>query len=660
MPEMKSLDLRYMVRELSQALTGGRIQKIYQYAGDELLLEVHAPGKGTFWLSVGPDAVFLSTHRRPSPDTPPGFCMLLRKRLAGSRIEEVRQHAFDRVVEILAGGCVLVCEMVPPGNVILCDSFYTIIMPMRTRRYKDRQLVPRARYAFPPGREDPYSVSDKAFSGLLKASDEPASAFLARLGFGSAYAMEACDIAGVDPLAKSSALTAEQASMVRSAVRRLGDAEPSPVSYEDGSAFPFPLRSRKDRIVSSWGTLSAALDAAHCRMAESQLAGEASKGTREKREKMERITAMQEKAAAAHSEKAAASKEAADAIYSSYGFAAGLLRGIREARERGMDWAGIRERLLSARNPGGDAVIEVREKEGIVIAALSGIRVALDMRKSAEENAASYYEGSKRSRRKGENAEAALKAKLGELKEALEVAGPAPKAVIRKGAARQKAWYEAYRWFRSSEGFLIVAGKDAETNEALVKRHAREGDAVFHSDIRGSAFVVLVSRPPAGGGFAAPDAGGFTPLAKREAAGISAAYSKAWSTGLGGVDVFSASPAQLSKSPPSGTSLPKGSFMVYGEREWFRAVPVEMHIGLVVDRAGASCSAVSGPERYVKSKTRYAVRVMPGSKPAGELAKEIISALLPSAAAEDRKLIAAARAEDIERLVPTGRGELGP
>ncbi len=155
MPGMKSLDLRYMVSELSQALAGGRIQKIYQYAGGELLLEVHAPGKGTSWLSVGPDAIFLSTHRRPSPEAPPGFCMLLRKRLAGSRIDGIRQHAFDRVVEVLAGGCVLVCELVPPGNVILCDGFYTIIMPMKAHRYRDRQLVPRARYAFPPGREEP-------------------------------------------------------------------------------------------------------------------------------------------------------------------------------------------------------------------------------------------------------------------------------------------------------------------------------------------------------------------------------------------------------------------------------------------------------------------------------------------------------------------------
>ena len=61
----------------------------------------------------------------------------------------------------------------------------------------------------------------------------------------------------------------------------------------------------------------------------------------------------------------------------------------------------------------------------------------------------------------------------------------------RKVETENKEWYEKFRWFTSSDGFLVVAGKDTVSNEVLVKKYATQEDAVFHAEISGAPFVVV-------------------------------------------------------------------------------------------------------------------------------------------------------------------------
>src|SRR5438094_8985368 len=52
-------------------------------------------------------------------------------------------------------------------------------------------------------------------------------------------------------------------------------------------------------------------------------------------------------------------------------------------------------------------------------------------------------------------------------------------------------WFEAYRWTISSEGFLILGGRDARTNDQLVKKHLKEGDRYAHADVHGAPSTVI-------------------------------------------------------------------------------------------------------------------------------------------------------------------------
>ncbi len=101
------------------------------------------------------------------------------------------------------------------------------------------------------------------------------------------------------------------------------------------------------------------------------------------------------------------------------------------------------------------------------------MEISIDVRKSVEENVASYFEAAKSAKRKAEGAKSAVeKAKL-QLQLLLE--RRETEKSEKKGEAsekRERRWFEKFRWFFSSEGFLCIGGRDATSNEIIVKKHA--------------------------------------------------------------------------------------------------------------------------------------------------------------------------------------------
>lgn len=658
--DFRSLEIRFMVRELSEKLLGGRLRKVYQYGSGEksFLFDVYVQGRGGFWLYADAERMFITNHKKESPETPPNFCMLLRKHLTGATIKDIRQRGFDRIVEIATENCVLVFEFVPPGNLILCDNFYNIIMPMQSQRWKDREVLPRAQYRPPPSGANPYSITLEAFSSVATAAgEEKAGAFIAKMGFGPAYSDEICVISGIDAAKPCGKLTEEETSRIFTAMRQLGEAEAQPVTYGDGSIFPVPLTSRKDPVSVSWQSFSAPLDEAFARQATEG----AAKDKDDKIGKLQRIVGRQKEASEKLLTKRAQSREKGDAIYRHFSLADEIIRGVAGARDRGLSWEEIKKSIAAGQAPWAHAVKDVREHEGIVITDLGGMEVALDFTKSAEQNAASCYEKSKDARRKYEGAQAAITEKTAQIEGAAAQDAAAPqKPVLKERVKKPKAkWYERFRWFISSKRFLIVAGKDAASNEDLIKKRTEAGDMVFHTDVQGSAFVVVKARAEKGTKFSGVAQGGaIPPEVKKEASEIAAACSKAWSQGFGSIDVYAVKPDQVSKTPPSGTSLPKGSFMIYGQREWFRDVEVKMAIGVLVDRPSRMAEAIAGPVMAMRAYAKYFVTVKAGETPATELAKQVRDRLGYKATPEYRELIEKIPLESIERLIPSGTGTL--
>ncbi len=134
---------------------------------------------------------------------------------------------------------------------------------------------------------------------------------------------------------------------------------------------------------------------------------------------------------------------------------------------------------------------------------------------------------------------------------------------------KKKEWFEKFRYTKTSSGFLCVFGKDAGTNEVLVKKHMDEKDIVLHTEEPGSPFGLIK--------------GGRDEVSKDdilECAQFLACFSAQWKKGFGTADVFWVYPEQVSKKAVSGEYVAKGAFMVYGDKNILKNVPLKIGVGV--------------------------------------------------------------------------------
>ncbi len=274
------------------------------------------------------------------------------------------------------------------------------------------------------------------------------------------------------------------------------------------------------------------------------------------------------------------------------------------------------------------------------------MRFTIDSNKSVSENAEYYYRKSKKAKRKITGARKALektRKKLDELDKSDVVEKKIPK---KKKPKRKKRWFESFRFFESSDNLLVVGGKDASTNESLIKKHTTKDDLVFHSHVQGAPFFV-VKNPK---GVEVPDS------TRMEAAQAAASYSKAWSQGIGSVDVYEVGPEQVSKDAPAGEYLGKGAFMIYGRKKWHRNTPMGVAVGFRID--DDKVDVYGGPVNAVKAKADYFVELTPGRKKSKELASEIRDKIRSMAKKDLCEVINRVDLQDIQRLIPSGRGRI--
>ncbi|MFH0869760.1 MAG: NFACT RNA binding domain-containing protein [archaeon] len=179
--------------------------------------------------------------------------------------------------------------------------------------------------------------------------------------------------------------------------------------------------------------------------------------------------------------------------------------------------------------------------------------ISLDIRKSVEQNASEYFEKAKKERKKIEGVKKTISIYSDKLKAINDAEGKKQQVVSRKKAKQE--WYEKFRWFISSDGFLVIGGRDSTTNEIIIKKHTDKDDLVFHTDMAGSPFMVIKREGKQGD---------FPASTIEEAAISTAVFSRGWKKGMATLSVFSARPEQVTKTPNKGEFLAKGAFFIQG------------------------------------------------------------------------------------------------
>ena len=220
--------------------------------------------------------------------------------------------------------------------------------------------------------------------------------------------------------------------------------------------------------------------------------------------------------------------------------------------------------------------------------------IKLNITKSVEENASEYFNKAKKLKKKLIGAQRTIE----ETKQKLEKALKEEKTKEEKSniPKRKKHWFEKFRWFYSSEGFLCIGGRDATTNEIIIKKHTAPEDLVFHTDMAGSPFFVIKTD-------------GKEPTEKtlREVADGTITFSRAWKLGLIAGDVFYVKPEQITKEAQSGEYLSKGSFMIKGKTNYVEN-RINLAIGLYNDML------MAGPVEAVKANCKHYITLNQGSK----------------------------------------------
>jgi len=271
--------------------------------------------------------------------------------------------------------------------------------------------------------------------------------------------------------------------------------------------------------------------------------------------------------------------------------------------------------------------------------------VSIDIRKNAILNAQEHYERAKKAAVKVTGAQKALAETISKI-EKLKTTHAVEKAkTVRKKEFKEKRWFDKFRWFESSDGFLVVGGRDAVTNEILIKKHAEKNDFVFHADVHGAPFFLVKN----------PSGGSIPENTMREAADAAAAYSSAWKAGLGSCDVYYVKPDQVSKKAESGEFLPKGGFMIRGTKAWFRSRELVLALGLVI---GDAAIAIGGPVSAVAAKTEHYSKIGVGSLKPGELALEVKKQILRTTIREDGVKVKDISLEELQRFIPSGTGRI--
>ena len=237
------------------------------------------------------------------------------------------------------------------------------------------------------------------------------------------------------------------------------------------------------------------------------------------------------------------------------------------------------------------------------------MRVQLDLNKSLEENAEHYFKKAKKARKKLQGAKQAHAQAQQAAKHAqAQAAKHAKKQSLKQPDTH---WYHKYRWSKTRNGHLLIAGQNASANEALIKQHAQTTDLVFHTDMSGSPFTLLRATTD----------NPLTPQDREDAAQLTAAYSKAWERGLSTLDVFYVKPEQVTKEAQSGEYLTKGSFMIRGETNYHHP-PVELAIG-VITQEGYHPQVFVGSQEACKEHCATHAIIHPGTNKTSDVAKQL-------------------------------------
>jgi predicted ribosome quality control (RQC) complex YloA/Tae2 family protein len=632
---MSNVDVAAMAAELSDRILGGFMGKAYQQSSDKIWLSVASPAEGRLdLLLVAGKRVNITKGQRPASKTPPQFPTMLRNRISGGRIVEILQHDLDRVLEIAVERSgsrhYLVIELFPKGSIILLDENRMILSMLRKMIYRGSKMAAGERYLYHPGQLDPRTISKEELTAWLSSAGQDLIRSIVRgLNMGGTYGEEVCLVAGVDKRKPAADLSQEEIDRVHQALREvfLNDTLDPHIVLENGEPIDVlsrPLRIYEGQEKKRFATFSEAVDAFFV---------EKEQDEEKKKDPLDRRIEAQQKAIEEFEAQEKAFIGKGELVYQIYGSVEQVLRVVSDAKAKGFSYNQIWEKISGSGLPQAKIILSM-DGQGEMRVLLEGEEIELNAGLTVPQNAQRYYEKAKEMARKGSGAKEALVITK-QLREG-KTAAPKKTRPVSFYRRRKPKWYERFRWFFSSDGFLVLGGRDADTNEEIYTKYLEKRDLAMHTDAPGAPLTVIKTE-----GEVVPES------TLQEAAQFAVSYSSIWKGGLAAADCYLIKGDQVSKTPESGEFLKKGAFVIRGERTYFKDTPLGLALG--IDEG----ILIGGPVSAVRPKADPVVQIEPGELNSDDLAKRIYRQF--GEVVEDRAFLkSVASIDQIVQFLPSG------
>lgn len=579
-----SLDTLALVREIRSA---GHlfIDKVFDVAPDTWEMTLRGAGKGK-WALLLASGRYAALRRETGPHAEElgRLTKELRRHLSGTALTGVAEPRGERLLELEAGRgdsghLRLIIEFFGKGNLLLVRED-RILAVAHAQTWAHRAVRPGADYLPPPQHANPWMMGIAELeAALTRSRTDRVRTLAAQLGFGGPVAEEVlrrADVPAAEPAPQDVPRVAGPLHLaIGELVAEIGESPRGYLYRRDDVVVdvePFPSRRWSEEPGIREERFDRFSDAAVVYF--SSIAPPVVAPKTDPLAEFRRQAARQVTAIASLNQEADRLRTLADAIFANYAAAEQALEGKASGEH--------------------DDTIDVE---------LGGVVVPLRRDRPPRESAQEIYTELKRVQSKIAGAEAALATTEVKLKSGVtSTEGAASSSAGLSGVRRKIHWFEKFHWFLTSEGVLVIGGRDAATNDLIVRRYLGVNDLYIHADVHGAASVI-VKHSPAG----SPDPG---PASLSEAGQWAVSYSKAWRAGHASADAFWVKPDQVSKSPGSGEFVARGAWVIHGTKNWLKDCPLELGLGQV-DYEGESLWSAAPPDA-LRARGRLRLILTPG------------------------------------------------
>ncbi|KAI7904244.1 uncharacterized protein BX663DRAFT_431769 [Cokeromyces recurvatus] len=604
-----ALDVRATVINLRERLIGIRLQNIY---------DVNAK-------------TFLFKFAKPDDKE----LVLLRKYLRTRRVTNVRQLGIDRIVDFeFAGGEMgigyhLICEFYSSGNIILTDHNYRILALLRTVQPSETlKMAVDEIYNVKTVLNDFEKVTADQLRTALKSAgpkDNLKKLLNIKFEYGPAMIEHIILESNLDPNLKVATDfdTSEDSPMLHALLEGfnkgdelikstkdsvpegfiilLNDKESQKIEDNEEKVeiydefHPYLYKQFENRTYKKFATFDKAVDEFFSAIESQKLELKSRRQEEAALKKLEAVRKEQESRVQSLLNQQITNVRKAQLIELNLQLVDAAITIIRNAVASQMDWQDLNDLVKEEKrrqNPIAMIIDALKLETSQITLVLSDpdinddeedsedekeefqpVKVDVDIGLTAFANARKYYEQKKSTANKHEKTiEASSKAlKSAERKIRQDLKETKITATINK--IRKPFWFEKFLWFISTDGHLVIAGRDMQQNEMLVKRYLSKDDVYVHADLHGAASVIVKNKPNANG---QP----IPPSTLYQAGIMSVCQSKAWDSKIV-TSAYWVYPDQVSKSAPSGEYLTTGSFMIRGKKNFLPPVQLIYGFGYI-------------------------------------------------------------------------------